>query len=168
MLNSSVSPDIELTDITESIVTSKRKFMQKGGPRKAVHKAKHQQRPGWELEMEPRPISYPLDYALGKLSGKTALITGGDSGIGRTVALLFAKEGSRTWSVFILTNMKMQNDVKRIVEGDFSRKCLLITADLSKEDACKKAAAIATEAFPKIDILVITRLLITKAEHLQI
>ncbi len=103
--------------------------------------------------MEPRPVPYPVDYTEGKLSRKTALVTGGDSGIGRAVALLFAKEGADVTIVY-LDEHEEANDVKRIVEGDFSRKCLLIAADLSKENACKKAVATAIKAFPKIDILV--------------
>jgi NAD(P)-dependent dehydrogenase (short-subunit alcohol dehydrogenase family) len=103
--------------------------------------------------MVPQPESYPEDYTSGKLSGKTALITGGDSGIGRAVALLFAKEGADVIIIY-LDEHEDANDVKRIIEVDFHKNCLLIAADLSKENACKKAAATATKAYPKIDVLV--------------
>jgi hypothetical protein len=70
-------------------------YMQKASPPKKVRKGQHQQRPGIEKKMEPQPVfDYPQIQGNDKLKNKVAVITGGDSGIGRAVSILFAKEGA--------------------------------------------------------------------------
>src|SRR3954465_3250761 len=85
--------------------------------------------PGLESEMRPRPESEGDDYSpAGKLEGQVALITGGDSGIGRAVAILFAKEGADVAIVY-LNEHDDANETKRSVERQ-GRRCLLIPGDI--------------------------------------
>jgi NAD(P)-dependent dehydrogenase (short-subunit alcohol dehydrogenase family) len=128
--------------------------MQKATPKKPIRRPQHQQRPGLEYKMDPVPQTEPANYPVpGKLAGKTAIITGGDSGIGKAVALLFAKEGADIIIVY-LNEHEDANEVKKIVEEEFHRNCMLIPGDISKENFCKKAIASATKHFKQIDILV--------------
>lgn len=111
-----------------------------------------QTRPGIENEMQPRPQSDPKPYEGGKLAGKTALITGGDSGIGRAVALLFAREGARIVIVYL------DEDEDAVYTQDhitaIGGTCRLIKADLSKEEACLQAVEETVQFFGGLDILV--------------
>ena len=88
----------------------------------------------------------------GKLRDKVALITGGDSGIGRAVAIAFAKEGADVAAVY-LEEEKDANETKHLVEKE-GRKCLLITGDVGQEEFCRKAVEQTMKEFGKMDILV--------------
>ena len=101
--------------------------------------AQHQDtQPGREHEMTPKPRSEKQDYrGSGKLSGKVALVTGGDSGIGRAVAVLFAREGADV-SVVYLNEHKDAEETKRLVEKE-GRKCLTIAGDVGQESFCRDA-----------------------------
>src|ERR1700754_3170903 len=89
--------------------------------------------PGIEEEMRPRPQSIKKDYkAAGKLDGKVALITGGDSGIGRAVSVHFAKEGADVAIVYLDEDDDAQ-ETKRLVE-EAGKKCLLLPGDVKEED----------------------------------
>lgn len=91
--------------------------------------------------------------AAGKLKGKTAVITGGDSGIGRASALLFAEEGADSLIIYLPDEEKDAQETKKQVENR-SRKCHLFATDLSKQENCKKAAEEAIKVFDgKIGIL---------------
>lgn len=93
--------------------------------------------PGIEGEMNPRPIADDPDYkASEKLSGKIAIVTGGDSGIGRAVALAFAKEGAKVVIVY-LNEIQDAEETKRLVES-YNGQCLLIEKDLRKEEAAQE------------------------------
>jgi NAD(P)-dependent dehydrogenase (short-subunit alcohol dehydrogenase family) len=125
--------------------------MQKAGQSRKIRKPQHQLRPGLEFKMEPQPVSESRDPGSGKLRGKVALITGGDSGIGRAVAVLFAKEGASV-SIAYLSEDRDAEETKRLVEK--YGPCLIIRGDLSKEAHCKKVVAQTVREFKRIDILV--------------
>jgi NAD(P)-dependent dehydrogenase (short-subunit alcohol dehydrogenase family) len=126
--------------------------MQKGGAAKKVRKAQSQRMPGIEEKMEPKPVSVKPQQSK-KLQGKTALITGGDSGIGRAVALLFAQEGADV-AVSYLTEQRDADEVKRIIEEEMGQRCLLIAGDIRKERQCQKIVINTIKEFGRIDILV--------------
>src|SRR5216110_2099267 len=103
--------------------------------------------------MKPRPRAEDKKHrGSGKLQGKVAIITGGDSGIGRAVAIAFAKEGADI-SIVYLEERKDATETKRLVEKHGS-KCLLIKGDVGKEEFCRKAVAQTVKEFAKLDILV--------------
>ncbi len=105
-------------------------------------------RPGREHEMKPRPRAQDEKYrGSGKLRRKVALITGGDSGIGRAVAIAFAEEGAEI-SVVYLEEHKDANETKRLVEKE-GRKCLLIGGDVGQEEFCRKAVEQTVKEFGK-------------------
>ena len=121
---------------------------------KKLQPPQHQRRqPGREHKMEPRPQAEDgKRRSSGKLQGKVAIITGGDSGIGRAVAIAFAKEGADI-SIVYLEERKDATETKRLVEKHGS-KCLLIKGDVGQEDFCRKAVAQTVKEFRKLDILV--------------
>lgn len=121
---------------------------------KVLFPPQHQEcQPGLEYLMEPRPISdNPYYRGSCKLQGKVAIITGGDSGIGRAVAYAFAKEGADI-AISYLCEHKDANETKAYVEG-LGRKCILIPGDLRDEEMSKVVVEKTLECFGKIDILV--------------
>src|SRR2546423_1641718 len=106
---------------------------------KKVRPPQHQKRqPGRQYKMRPQPQSGTSDYVgCGKLRDKVALITGGDSGIGRAVAVLFAKEGADV-SVVYLEEHRDARKTKQLVEGQ-GRRCVLIAGDIGDEKFCRAA-----------------------------
>ena len=121
--------------------------------KKNLRKPQSQNRPGRESKMSPLPVyDDPSRQGSGRLTGKIAFITGGDSGIGKAVAVLFAKEGADIVIVY-LNEHEDAKEVREEVEN-YGRQCLLISGDLSKEAFCKKAVSNVVKTFGKIDILV--------------
>lgn len=116
--------------------------------------AQHQEtNPGIESEMTPRPqFESPTYKAAGKLAGKVAIITGGDSGIGRAVAVIFAKEGADVAIVYLDEHSDAEETV-RYIERE-GRRGLAISADLQGEAAGKEAVERVVREFGKLDILV--------------
>jgi NAD(P)-dependent dehydrogenase (short-subunit alcohol dehydrogenase family) len=116
--------------------------------------AQHQDRqPGIESKMQPQPVSEDPQYrGSGKLRGKAALITGGDSGIGRAVAILFAKEGADVAIVYLNEHADAK-DTQRQVEAE-GRRCVAIAGDIGQEDFCRKAVEQAVRELGRLDILV--------------
>ena len=109
--------------------------------------------PGFEYLMQPRPISHnPYYKGSCKLKDKVAIITGGDSGIGRAVAYLFAQEGADV-VIQYLCEHEDANETKNNIEC-LGRKCLLIPGDLKDEEMSKVVVEKTIEQFGKIDILV--------------
>lgn len=109
--------------------------------------------PGTEPEMNPEPKSVDEQYkGSGKLSGKVALITGGDSGIGKSVAIYYAKEGADV-AIIYLEESNDAKTTKELIEAE-GRKCLLLSGDVGSERFCEESVRKTIETFGKIDILV--------------
>jgi NAD(P)-dependent dehydrogenase (short-subunit alcohol dehydrogenase family) len=114
----------------------------------------HQDRqPGRESEMNPKPTSF-VDYdpTKGKLAGKVALITGGDSGIGKAAAIYMAKEGADIAIVYF-DEHNDANETKTIIEG-MGKKCLLFSGDIGSETFCKEVVQQTVTHYRKLNILV--------------
>ena len=113
----------------------------------------HHPKPGHEHEIEPAPL-YDAPYYIGskKLDGRVALITGGDSGIGRAVAVLFAREGADI-AISYLTEARDAKTTKAAVDAE-GRRCITIPGDVSKREDCLKAVRRTVKQFGKLDILV--------------
>ena len=112
-----------------------------------------QDKPGDQDAMSHEPVTVPAGYrAAGKLEGKRAIITGGDSGIGRSVAVLFAMEGADV-AILYDKNDSDANDAKQAVEKH-GRKCLLLKGDVGDEAFCKHAVAQTVETLGGLNILV--------------
>lgn len=115
--------------------------------------AQQQETPGHESEMNPRPQSDdPAYHGSGKLEGKVGLITGGDSGIGRAVAIAYAKEGADVAIVYLQED-KDAEETKRLVQ-EKGRRCELIKGDVGDENFCRQAIDKAVQAFGRLDVLV--------------
>ncbi|MEN3291890.1 MAG: hypothetical protein V7642_1143 [Burkholderiales bacterium] len=109
--------------------------------------------PGSEKAMTPRPESAAREYkACGKLKGKVALVTGGDSGIGRAVAVTFAKEGANV-VISYLDEHEDAKETKRLVEQE-GRECVTIAGDVGDPAFCRKMVETAVSSFGKLDVLV--------------
>ncbi|MEC5188914.1 NAD(P)-dependent dehydrogenase (short-subunit alcohol dehydrogenase family) [Geobacillus thermodenitrificans] len=114
----------------------------------------HQTRqPGLQSEMNPQPVTIKDTYrGSGRLENKVAIISGGDSGIGRAVAVHFAKEGADVAIVY-LNEHKDAEETKRLVEQE-GKRCLAIAGDIGDEAFCKEAVKQTVETFGKLDIVV--------------
>lgn len=121
---------------------------------KELQPPQHQnQQPGLESEMTPRPQFDDSKYrGSGKLQGKVALITGGDSGIGRAVAVFYAKEGADVALVYLNEHQDAE-DTKRRVEAE-GRRCVTIAGDIGDEKFCQEAVQQTVQQLGYLDILV--------------
>ncbi|WP_334075891.1 MULTISPECIES: SDR family oxidoreductase [Paenibacillus] len=127
--------------------------MSGNGQSKQTMPPQHQdQQPGIESEMHPRPEYEGTYLAAGKLRGKVALITGGDSGIGRAVAVAYAKEGADIAIVY-LNEHDDANKTKGEIEQE-GRKCVLIPGDVGDESFAKEAVKQTVNSLGGLDILV--------------
>jgi NAD(P)-dependent dehydrogenase (short-subunit alcohol dehydrogenase family) len=114
----------------------------------------HQKKPGIEAKMSPRPKYEAPEYrGSGKLLGQTALITGGDSGIGRAVAVLFAREGADVSIVFLKEEGRDAEETQRAVHAE-GRLCLLLPGDVTDPSFCVKAVERTVKEFGRLDLLV--------------
>jgi NAD(P)-dependent dehydrogenase (short-subunit alcohol dehydrogenase family) len=127
--------------------------MQKSNPKRKIFSAQPQNRPGLEYKMHPEPEYDSDSKGSGKLASKKCVITGGDSGIGRAVAIAFAKEGADV-AIIYLKEDKDALDTAEIIKHKYKKECILIPADISKEAQCKNAIKKVAARFKKIDVLV--------------
>ncbi|MGH6782003.1 MAG: SDR family oxidoreductase [Sphingomonadaceae bacterium] len=113
----------------------------------------HQAKPGSEAGLDPAPMyDAPYYKGSGKLDGKVAVITGGDSGIGRSVAVLFAREGADV-AILHLGEAEDAKLTQKAIEAE-GRRCLVIPGDVRDASFCRKAVARVIKTFGKLDVLV--------------
>lgn len=116
-------------------------------------KKQHQPKPGSEAVLDPAPMyDAPYYKGSGKLEGKVGVITGGDSGIGRSVAVLFAREGADV-AILHLGETADAKATQQAVEAE-GRRCLVIPGDVRDAGFCRKAVAEVIKTFGKLDVLV--------------
>ena len=115
--------------------------------------AQHLEKPGSEADLALQPMyDAPYYKGSGKLEGKVAIVTGGDSGIGRSVCVLYAREGADI-ALFYLNEHADAEETKRAVEAE-GRKCVLFPGDVKDRQFCRDAVARAAQQFGQLDILV--------------
>ena len=132
---------------------SKQKPLMQNEPKPPFAK-QHQRGPGLESKLKPRPRFQAARYkAAGKLEGKIALITGGDSGIGRAVAVLFAREGAHV-AISYLPEEQSDAEITRAAVAAEKRECLLLPGDLTRLEYCNRLVEDTVARFGKLDILV--------------
>lgn len=116
--------------------------------------AKKLSKPGLEADLEPKPKFEGSKYrAAGKLAGKTALVTGGDSGIGRSVAVLFAREGADVAICYLPAEQQDADETRRHVEAE-GRRCVQIPGDLTDDSSCTEVIERTLRELGKLDVLV--------------
>lgn len=128
--------------------------MQKSNPKKKILKEQTQDLPGLEKDMDPAPEFDNGMPGSGKMEGKKCIITGGDSGIGRAVAVSFAKEGADVAIIHLPQENEDAEFTVKYISDNFKRKCINISTDLSKEENCRKAAGVIIKSFSRVDVLV--------------
>jgi NAD(P)-dependent dehydrogenase (short-subunit alcohol dehydrogenase family) len=134
-------------------MANKSKQAGKSQPKTARPPQKQSKQPGEQTEMTPQPVTSRPEYrGSDKLAGKRALITGGDSGIGRAVAVMFAKEGADVSIVYYDEDTDAK-ETKRLVEAE-GRKCVVIKGDIGKEAFCQKAVQQTVKQLGGLDVLV--------------
>jgi NAD(P)-dependent dehydrogenase (short-subunit alcohol dehydrogenase family) len=128
--------------------------MQKSNPKKEIFKKQTQPLPGLEYRMDPLPVFDNNTAGSGKLTDKKCIITGGDSGIGRAVAVGFAKEGADVAIIFLPEEKEDAAFTANYIEEKYNRKCIRVSSDISKEANCWKAVGKIIETFKNVDVLV--------------
>ena len=135
--------------------------------KKEVMPAQEQSFPGKESEMHPRPAyQAPAYKAAGKLLDQVALISGGDSGIGRAVAVLFAREGANVAIIYLAEEQTDAEETRKAVEGA-GKKCLLVPGDVTDSSFCKQAVEKTVREFGPLDILVNNAAYQAEQKHLE-
>jgi NAD(P)-dependent dehydrogenase (short-subunit alcohol dehydrogenase family) len=125
------------------------------------------EKPGIEAELEPRPrYQAPRYRPAGKLEGKVALVTGGDSGIGRAVAVIYAREGADVAITALAAERVDAEETRRAVEAE-GRKCVVLEGDLTDREFCYDAVAQTVGQLGKLDILVSNAAYQNRKERLE-
>lgn len=138
-------------ELDEAVDTNTSKPLEEPKP---PFKKQHQQPPGLESALDPAPRFEAQRYkAAGKLNGQVALITGGDSGIGRAVAVLYAREGADVAIVYLPDEQSDAEDTRALVEAE-GRVCELMPGDLVDAAFCDEVIERTVGAFGRLDILV--------------
>jgi NAD(P)-dependent dehydrogenase (short-subunit alcohol dehydrogenase family) len=134
--------------------TKQRREVKKIAQPKSPMPPQHQSKPGEEAKLEPRPkYEAPLYAGAGKLKEKVALITGGDSGIGRAVAVLFAREGADVAFTFLREEKRDAEETQRAIEAE-GQRAYALSGDVRDPKVCKKLVDQTVKEFGKLDILV--------------
>ena len=137
-------------------MATKKKKPTQAGPRKQPENPlpkQHQRKPGHEHKLDPQPRYLAPDYiGSGKLEGLAALVTGGDSGIGRAVAVLFAREGADV-AITYLSEHKDARATKAAVE-DEGRRCIAVAGDVRDPRFCERVVKRTVKSFGRLDVLV--------------
>jgi NAD(P)-dependent dehydrogenase (short-subunit alcohol dehydrogenase family) len=121
---------------------------------KPPYPEQHQEKPGIESQLDPKPRYQAPEYKpAGKLQDKVALITGGDSGIGRAVAVMYAREGADVAIIYLPVEQSDAEETKRAVEAA-GRKAILLPGDVSDAGFCRSSVERTVKEFGKLDILV--------------
>jgi len=128
--------------------------MQKSNPKKKIFKKQSQNQPGMEYEMDPLPQFDDGFAGSNKLLNKKCIITGGDSGIGRAVAIAFAKQGADVAIIYLKSEKKDAAITANYIKQKFQKVCLTIPADISKERNCEIAIQKIFKVFSVVDVLV--------------
>ncbi|MBR0556925.1 SDR family oxidoreductase [Ciceribacter sp. L1K23] len=153
----------EQRDIQKEVAENDQK--QQGGDKKGAVQAgaraypeppfpkQHHPKPGHEADIDPAPMyDAPFYRGSGKLEGMVALITGGDSGIGRSVAILFAREGADV-TIAHLAEEEDAEETRKCIEKE-GRRCLVVRGDVRDPLFCKRLVQNTVDEFGKLDILV--------------
>ena len=128
--------------------------MQKTNPKHRIVKEQSQSQPGMENKMDPQP-EYDTDLPDSqKLLDKKCIITGGDSGIGKAVAIAFARQGADVAIIYKENEKEDAEVTAKVIREKYKRQCLKIAADISVEGNCVKAIQKILKTFPHIDVLV--------------
>jgi len=128
--------------------------MQKSNPKKKLFTKQSQNHPGLEYKMNPLPEFDNGKKGSEKLQNKKCIITGGDSGIGRAVAIAFAKEGAEIAIMHLKSEQKDADITAKYIKKNFNRICITVATDISKENNCQKAILKILKKFNRVDVLV--------------